>query len=244
MPFYALILATLAGVPAAQAVPTDTLRPLTAEQAVDVHRIGDLRFSPDGTRLAFVVTEPPGDSTTERHIWMLEVTSGEVLQLTRSPKGEDSPRWSPDGRTLAFLSDRDSVRRVFLLPVDGGEARPLTPGQSAVSRFEWSPDGRRIAYLAPDPKSEERRKRERARDDARVADRDDRHSRLWILDVPSGAAGNLRAPAPVARTDADTTIPDSAARPLTFSGDGGRVDRVASRWAPTGGLRDRQARIG
>jgi len=168
---------------------------LTPEQAIEVRRVSNPVFSPDGARIAFVVTEPPGDSTTLRHIWIVDAASGAPRQLTWSQHSEDSPRWSPDGHTLAFLSDRDHGRQLYTLPMDeGGEGQPLTKGRSAVRAFDWSHDGRRIAFLAADSQPDAERKRMRERDDARVADRDDRYARLRIVDVATGAQRALTPP--------------------------------------------------
>ncbi|HEX6966222.1 MAG TPA: S9 family peptidase [Gemmatimonadaceae bacterium] len=188
----ALLLVASAGTALAQAT---SLHALTPEQAVEMRRISNPVFSPDGARIAFVVTEPPGDSTTLHHIWIVDAARGEPRQLTWSAHSEDSPRWSPDGHTLAFLSDRDQGRQLYTLPMDeGGEGRPLTKGRSAVRAFDWSHDGQRIAFLAADEKTDAERKRERERDDARVADRDDRNSRLRIVDVATGVQRALTPP--------------------------------------------------
>ncbi len=156
--------------------------PLTPEQTLGVRQISDLELSPDGTRLAFVVTEPPKGAQRPHDIWMLDLRTRDVRRMTYSTKGANSPRWSPDGRVLAFLSDRDGGTQIHLLPMAGGEASPFTEGKSPVRAFEWSPDGTRIAYLATEPRSEAEEKREKDRDDARVVDKDDRPSRLWVID--------------------------------------------------------------
>ena len=161
--------------------------PLTPEQTLDRRAIGDLEFSPDGARLAFTVTEPPKGTTRPRHVWMLDVASGHVRQLTHSDKTESGPRWAPDGRSLAFISDRDGAPGLYLLPLDGGEGTRLVDSKEAVRAFRWSPDGRQIALLMPEAKPDALDKREKEKDDARVVDKDDRLARLWVVDVSSHA---------------------------------------------------------
>jgi len=107
------------------------------------------------------------------------------MKFTNSAKSEYSPRWSNDGKELAFLSDRDDSPQIYLISINGGEARRLTEGKNAVRSFEWSPDGKQIAFLAPEPKTEAEEKKEKEKDDARVIDRDDKHARLWLIDVDS-----------------------------------------------------------
>jgi dipeptidyl aminopeptidase/acylaminoacyl peptidase len=157
---------------------------LTPEQAIRSRSISDLTFSPNGTYLACVVSDPPKGAAPESHLWRLDVPHTEFRQFTFSSKSESSP-WSPDGHTLAFLSNRDERMQIFLIRSDGGEASPLTSGKNAVSNFRWSPDATQIAFLAPEPKSEADEKKEKDKDDAKVADRQQDLARLWVVDIGS-----------------------------------------------------------
>lgn len=158
---------------------------LTPEQAVKTRNIVALTFAPDGSHLACVVTGPPKGSAPQSHIWMLDVAKNQLRQFTFSSKTESSPLWSPDGHTLAFLSDRGERMQIYLIHPDGGEASELTSGKNAVTEFRWSPDGEQIAFLAPEPKSEAEEKKEKDKDDAKVADREQDLPRLWIVDIGS-----------------------------------------------------------
>ena len=131
------------------------------------------------------VAEPPKDKGRARHIWVYEKASGDVRQFTFSGKSESSPRWSPDGSRLAFLSNREGdQQQIYVARMKGGEGAAVTKGKRSVKTFEWSPDGKQIAFLAPDAKSEAEEKKEKDKDDARVVDKDDKHARLWLLDLP------------------------------------------------------------
>ena len=177
---------TLAGGPpncAAQTPSSGSLKALTPQQAINTRNISDLHFSPDGARLAFVVTEPVKGATRARHIWMLDVVTRELRQFTSSAKSEDTPRWSPDGKRLAFLSDRDESRQIYVLSMDGGEAAALTEGKRSIQSFAWSHDGKQISFLAAEPRTDEEEKKDKDKDDARVLDRDDHLTRLWLLDA-------------------------------------------------------------
>ncbi|HEV2490057.1 MAG TPA: S9 family peptidase [Candidatus Acidoferrales bacterium] len=156
---------------------------LTPEQALQMYRIADLRFSPDGSRLAFTVTEPPKGTENPRHIWILDVATHAARQYTFSPKSDDSPRWSPDGKFLAFLSERDDTRQIFLLPTAGGEAYAITEGKRGIRSFEWSPDGKQIAFVGTDAPTADEEKKQKDKDDAIVVDKDEKHSRIWLLDI-------------------------------------------------------------
>lgn len=158
---------------------------LTPAQLIDRRAIADLTFSPDGTRLAFTVTDPPKGAERNRDIWVLDVGSRDARQFTSAPKSDNHPQWSPDGRSLAFLSNRDENTQIFVMPLDGGEPRRLTEGKRSIEDFEWSPDGKRIAFLAPEAETDAEAKQTVDRDDERVVDRDDKLTRLWVLDVVS-----------------------------------------------------------
>ena len=158
-------------------------KPLTPETLLALRRLSDLEFSPDGSRVAFVVTEPPKGDQHPRHIWLFEPATGSFRQLTYSEKTESLPKWSPDGKSLAFLSNREANQQIYLLAMTGGEAEPLTKGKRNISRFEWSHDGKQIAFIAPDAKTDADEKKEKDKDDARIEDKDEKQPRLWLLDV-------------------------------------------------------------
>lgn len=155
------------------------------EDFLSLRGVSDPEFSPDGTLVAFVVSDASTGNKRTRHIWLYERSGGGVRQITYSEKSESSPRWSPDGKTLAFLSSRDEEQQVYLLNMSGGDAAPLTKGKSSVAKFEWSPDGKSIAYVSPDPKTDAEEKREKDKDDERVVDVDDKQPRLRVITLAS-----------------------------------------------------------
>jgi dipeptidyl aminopeptidase/acylaminoacyl peptidase len=174
-------------------IPTASFAQLKPEQTLNRHPISEVRFSPDGGRVAFTVSEPVKGASRSRHIWILDVGTREARRVTNSEKSEFASRWSLDGRRFAFLSDREGTTQIYLLPTDGGDAIRLTEGKNGVRAFEWSPDGKQIAFLASEPKSEAEEKKEKDKDDARVVDRDDKPSRLWLIDVESKKLRQLTA---------------------------------------------------
>jgi dipeptidyl aminopeptidase/acylaminoacyl peptidase len=172
---------------AQESAATEGKIPLTPEATLNIHFLTDLQLSPDGTRLALVVSEAPKAEQRAQHIWMYDKKTDTVRQFTYSNKSETNPRWSPDGSQLAFLSNRGGdEQQIYLMNSSGGEAAVRTKGKSSIKSFDWSKDGKYIAYIAPNAKTEEDEKKEKDKNDARIADKDNKQPRLWLLTVETG----------------------------------------------------------
>jgi dipeptidyl aminopeptidase/acylaminoacyl peptidase len=177
-----------------QPAVTEGKKALTPEATLNIHFLSDLQLSPDGTRLAWVVSEPPKGEKRLQHIWMYEKKTNSARQFTYSTKSETSPRWSPDGTRLAFLSNRGGdEQQIYVINGGGGEGAARTKGKSSVKDFAWSKDGKFIAYIAPDAKTEDEEKKDKDKNDARVADKDEKHPRLWLLNLESGESKAITA---------------------------------------------------
>ncbi|MFN8354344.1 MAG: S9 family peptidase [Spirosomataceae bacterium] len=167
---------------------------LTIEKAIARYQISSPHLSPDEKKIAFVVREPiKGNTTPNSDIWIYEIETKALFQLTRSPKSDNNPKWSPDSKSIAFLSARGSENQVYLIKFQGGEAFPITKSKTPVSDFEWSPDGKQIAYLAPEPATEEEEKRIKEQNDETTIGQE-KPTRLWLLDVETQTATQKTLP--------------------------------------------------
>ncbi|MBN2432497.1 MAG: S9 family peptidase [Acidobacteria bacterium] len=120
-------------------------RPMQPEDLYRIRGVSDPRISPDGRWVAFTVTVTDlAANTTDSDIWLVPLTGGEPRRLTTSPAGDHSPRWSPDGRQLAFISSREGTADLWLIEPAGGEARRLTRSNVDLSGPIWTPDGRHL----------------------------------------------------------------------------------------------------
>ncbi len=127
-------------------------RVLMPDDVYALKSVGDPRLSPDGRLVAYTVKAyQRKEDGADTDVYMVPLAGGEPLRLTASPKPETSPRWSPDGRYLAFLSGREGKKtQVWLLPRVGGEAVQLTHYPADVQNLAWSPDGKRLALVVGD----------------------------------------------------------------------------------------------
>ena len=156
---------------------------LTVDGLLSFRSVGSTRISPDGAVVVYALGPALAGEFTEAgaHLWSVAVESGTPRQLTFGAGKESAPAWSPDGKWLAFLSDRGGHgKRLYLLPRDGGEAQPLDTGAGAIKEFAWSPDGERIAFLRTDPVGDLVAAEKNA---PIVVEESPRYDRLWTIDV-------------------------------------------------------------
>jgi Tol biopolymer transport system component len=226
----------------------------TPDLLLKVKRVGSVVPSPDGSRVAFVVSEGVMDG--EKSEWLSHVHVGtadgkETFQLTQGDKSATQPRWSPDGHWIAFLSPRGSEKEkekvnLFRIRLGGGEAEALTSEKSSISAFEWAPDGKSIAFVMADPKSEDEEKASKEKRDARVIDADEKLARLYVVPVekpPEGKRtpkritnGQMHVTALDWSPDSSTIVSRTSRRPRSFS-------RMTSRqWRRRVAIRSRSSR--
>jgi dipeptidyl aminopeptidase/acylaminoacyl peptidase len=185
--------------------------PITPESAVyDVKSLNSSIVSPDGSSVAYVVSQT--DRKTGKgvgHIWLCDIDGGNPRQLTQSGATNGYPAWSPDGASIAYVSQRDGDHpgAIVVLPLSGGESRVITKHASGPSSIAWSPNGTSIAYqVEVDPDNPD--ETPRAKDEAPpviVVDRLDykldgrgvfnrKRTQVHVVDVESGERRRLSGP--------------------------------------------------
>ena len=120
--------------------------------------VSDPQVSPDGLWVAYTVTTVDSiKDSRSSDVWMISLDGKNNIQLTHSPEGESSPRWSPDGKYLSFLSSRQEGKgnQVWVLDRKGGEAKRITNYKSGVSACVWSPDSKKLLLTITDPSPED-----------------------------------------------------------------------------------------
>ena len=165
------VLAAASAVPLAQGG-----RPMTIQDLIGAVRIADPRLSPDGRRVLYLRTTTDRESGGRNaDIWSVEADGGSPRELIGGDKSEHTARWSPDGRQIAFISNRDGSNQAYLANADGGNVRKVTELAMGVQPpLVFSPDGRRLAVISdvypecPDEACNARRKAEAAKNPVKV----------------------------------------------------------------------------
>jgi dipeptidyl aminopeptidase/acylaminoacyl peptidase len=192
-------------------------RPMEPADLTRIKFLSDPQMSPNGEVVAFVLTTLSEEKDAYlSNIWLVALSGGAPRRFTTGPTRDTAPRWSPDGTSLAFLSDREAKKgaQLYVMPANGGEPVRLTDLERSVSQPVWSPDGSRLAFAS-----------------ARHDDRDYDNARDIFLVAAEGGE---------VRRVTDTVGP--AANPA-FSPDGRSIAYVGSRQRNIAGLNARLYQI-
>jgi dipeptidyl aminopeptidase/acylaminoacyl peptidase len=232
---FALVVPFLA-LTAACAQTTAPARTPTIDQSLEMQNAVSPKMSPDGKRVIYEQSRTNWDSNAfETDLWIVDVHTHVAHPLTLRAKSSSNAEWSPDGKWIAFVSDRPASltgspadkQQLYVMPADGGEAQQVTKMETGVNGFEWAPDSQHIAVAATAPDTKEMKDRKETFGDYHVIHADYRMVHLWLLELPRpDAAGRVPASAePKLLTAAD----DFSVNDFEFSPDGTRIAFSAQR---------------
>jgi dipeptidyl aminopeptidase/acylaminoacyl peptidase len=216
--------------------PVPSPRPITIDDYFQIRVVHDPQLSPDAQWVTYNVQSAilKTDKNEER-IWMVARSGGDAVPLSAEGVSSSHARWSPDGKSIAFLSERnDGQTQVWLLNLRGGEAQQLTDTPQDVEDFAWSPDGRRLVLVLRDasPEELEAAKEAKAKDGEAAAKEKKKTPKPYVIDrlqFKSDEIGYLN------RRRTHLYVFDLAAKTLTqvTSGD---YDDSEPAWSPDGKL--------
>jgi len=160
----------------------------TPETSIQLKQISDLNFSDRGDKIAFVVREALIEGEQSEYlsqVWVANSDGSDLVQFTYDKKSSNRPRFSPDGKYLAFISQRSEKPQIWIMNIAGGGSWQFTHEKEGVGAFHWSPNGQSIAFLMKDPLTEEEEKEKKEKRDVIVVDQNFKYAHVYTKNFDS-----------------------------------------------------------
>ena len=196
-------------------------QPFKPDDLFRLNTLGEVQIAPDGSRVAYTQTRVDREQDAYRsQIHVAQVDGGRSIRWTNGSHKDSQPRWSPDGRYLAFVRELpDQKPQLYLMPADGGEACRVTDLPHGAGSSAWSPDGRKLAFVAAtgdEPDAEDRAPAEKNR--PRVVEHlayrqdgigyfDTCRSHIWVIEVGDFDPDHLPEPRQITTGDWNDSYP-------------------------------------
>ena len=148
--------------------------------------ISTVRVSPDGGKVVYAVKELKtieGKSEFINHLFISDINNTNTIQLTQGEKNNINPKWSPDGKKIAFVSNRNGKNNLYCLNLAGGEAERLTDLKTGINDFKWSTTGNQIAFTSSDFETEEETGNKKSGNDWFFMNENFKQGRLHLLQL-------------------------------------------------------------
>lgn len=156
------------------------------KESMKIKSISQTDISYDGKMVAYVVREPIMDDKKSEYlsqIWLTNVDTKENIQYTFNLKSSSSPKFSPDGKKVAFLSSRTGKNQIWIINTSGGEAKNITDEKKGVRSIKWSPDGKSISFLKNDDDTEDEIKSKENKTDVILVDKNFKYSHIYTYSL-------------------------------------------------------------
>src|SRR5262245_7177643 len=194
---------------------------LTVDDLMRLSSVVDVQMSPDGNRVAYVVSTPNlSKNEQEPALYVAaaaggtSVPIGESVRIFNLPSPRPQLRWTPDGQSISVLGFAEGRPEIFTIPAAGGAARQITRAPQGVVAYEWSPDGGSVAFLTADPMPPDEERRRADKSFVMVAGAPDRATRLVVQRADQPTAMRILTP-PAQFVDALAWSPDG--REIAYS---------------------------
>jgi dipeptidyl aminopeptidase/acylaminoacyl peptidase len=179
--FYLMILLATGNVSSGQ---PPQLKHWSPEQCMKMKNVTSVRISPDGKKIVYTIREAMMTDDKSEYINQVFIANSDgtnAIALTKNDKDNANPKWSNDGKWIAFASNRDGKNNLYVLSAAGGEAEKITDSKTGVGNFEWSGDGNAIAFLMGDGPDDKEEKNKKGKNDWYFYEEALKQNRLFVL---------------------------------------------------------------